>query len=222
MITRHLGLRYPQHVLASHWNNMYANPPTFLKHPVLALQSLLPESTAEGHLRPRNDWFYKEGYGYNLLQATKPATIGYGLHDSPVGLLAWIYEKLHDWTDAYPWTDDEVLTWISIYLFSKAGPDASSRIYYERKHMDQAEDQRALSWHGDVKLGWSTFPKDLHPPPSTWGHTLGPIVLEKKHPDGGHFAAWERPEVLVGDVREMFGPGGPAEDVINDIRRSRK
>lgn len=62
----------------------------------------------------RTKWFREQGYGYNLEQQTKPQTIGYSMTDSPVGLLAWIYEKLHDWTDAYPWTDDEVLTWISI------------------------------------------------------------------------------------------------------------
>ena len=39
-------------------------------------------------------------------------TLGYSLHDSPVGLLAWLVEKLHDWTDNYPWTDDEILTWV--------------------------------------------------------------------------------------------------------------
>jgi hypothetical protein len=45
--------------------------------------------------------------GYLQEQSTQPQTIGYNLADSPVGLLAWIYEKLHNWTDNYPWTDDE-------------------------------------------------------------------------------------------------------------------
>lgn len=69
-----------------------------------------------------------------MIQATKPQTLAYGLHDSPVGLLAWIYEKLHDWTDNDPWTDDEVLTWVSIYQISTAGPGAALRIYYESTH----------------------------------------------------------------------------------------
>lgn len=50
-----------------------------------------------------------EGSGYRVLQTTKPQTLGYALQDSPVALLAWIYEKLHDWVDDYPWTDDEIL-----------------------------------------------------------------------------------------------------------------
>ena len=47
------------------------------------------------------------GHGYFEEQATQPQTLGYGLADSPVGLLGWIYEKLVHWTDSYPWTDDE-------------------------------------------------------------------------------------------------------------------
>jgi hypothetical protein len=70
-------------------------------------------------------------------QATRPQTLAYALNDSPVALLAWIYEKLHDWTDSYPWTDDEIFTWISIYQFSRAGPGAAHRIYYEVTHTER-------------------------------------------------------------------------------------
>ncbi|KAL8763460.1 MAG: hypothetical protein Q9194_007344, partial [Teloschistes cf. exilis] len=59
----------------------------------------------------RTNWFTTQGMGYSSLQSTKPQTLAYSLASSPCGLLAWIYEKLHDWTDAYPWTDDEILTW---------------------------------------------------------------------------------------------------------------
>ena len=58
--------------------------------------------------------------------------------DSPVGLLAWIYEKLHDWTDSYPWTPVEILTWVSVYYFSTPGPAATQRIYYEYEHRKPA------------------------------------------------------------------------------------
>jgi len=55
----------------------------------------------------RTEEHAKLGQGYMMEQSTKPQTLGYGLADSPVGLLAWIYEKLVGWTDAYPWEDDE-------------------------------------------------------------------------------------------------------------------
>lgn len=51
--------------------------------------------------------FFENGMGYYAVQSTKPQTLAFSLSDSPVGLLAWIYEKLVTWTDAYPWTDDE-------------------------------------------------------------------------------------------------------------------
>lgn len=94
-----------------------ANPPAWTSHPLLALtHSITPYSEAEAGGLDRAKWFLNEGSGYHKLQSTKPQTIGYALADSPVALLAWIYEKLHDWTDDYPWTDDEILIWVSTYV----------------------------------------------------------------------------------------------------------
>ena len=185
----------------------------WLKH------ALLPYSKDEKEGIARTAWFDKEGFGYNLLQSTKPSTIGFALADSPVALLAWIYEKLHDWTDSYPWTDDEILTWISVYQFSRAGPAASSRIYYEIQHPVKIEqsDQIVSGYIPDVKLGLSYFPRDIHVPPRTWGHTLGPVVYEASHADGGHFAAHERPELLAADLKKMFAKNGAASSVVNTL-----
>lgn len=52
-------------------------------------------------------WFRSEGRGYFEEQSTQPQTLGYSLADSPAGLLAWVYEKLNNWSDSYPWSDDE-------------------------------------------------------------------------------------------------------------------
>lgn len=211
-VTRFIGICYPEHCLASHLNLVLAKPPQFARQPLQYLKyHLLPASKAEKECAERTKWFEEHSYGYNLLQSTKPATIGFALADSPIALLAWIYEKLHEWSDAYPWTDDEILTWISIYQFSTAGPAASARIYYDV----QAPDRRAFSdqtmdYNAKTRLGLSYFPKDIFVPPRTWGHTLGPVVFEKVHGDGGHFAAHERPERLVDDLRAMFSKKGGA------------
>ena len=121
--------------------------------------------------------------GYVAEQSTQPQTVGYSLADSPVGLLAWVYEKLVQWTDSYPWTDDEglssssptplqtsddpeilaVLQWISLYWFSKAGPAASLRIYYE---VGAAAGFFNHPW-SSVPLGLSYFPKELLVVPKT-------------------------------------------------------
>ena len=76
--------------------------------PLLLLSHLLSSYTpAEKEGLKRADWFWQQGSGYYFQQTTQPQTLGYGLADSPIGLLSWIYEKLVVWTDNYPWDDDE-------------------------------------------------------------------------------------------------------------------
>ncbi|KAI4600081.1 hypothetical protein KJ359_001182 [Pestalotiopsis sp. 9143b] len=211
-ITRAMDFLYPDHVLASHLNFIMSIPPSLISTPLLVLQYLMGRYTPnEKAGLKRTQWFQEEGMGYNQIQGTKPHTIGFALADSPVALLAWLYEKLHEWTDSYPWTDEEILTWISIYYFSTAGADASVRLYYEITHPTAAADNDSslanrpiegwMKWNA-VPLGLSYFPKDVIVLPSSWGRTLGPVVYEKRHEGGGHFAAWERPEQLVADVRQ--------------------
>lgn len=128
-----------------------------------------------------------------MQQSTKPQTLAYALQDSPVALLAWIYEKLHDWTDSYPWTDEEILTWVSIYQFSRAGPGAPQRIYYEAKHnLTQGVDpskicttDTAQEYIDKVPIGLTYNPMDIIVVPSSWGKTLGPVVFEKRNEKGG-------------------------------------
>ncbi|KAJ5194252.1 Alpha/beta hydrolase fold-1 [Penicillium cf. griseofulvum] len=212
-ITRTIALLYPEHCQASHINMVLANPPKFTDNPWAALQhALLPYNDREKAGRERSKWFEREGYGYNQLQSTKPQTIGTALEDSPVALLAWIYEKLHDWTDSYPWTDDEILTWISIYWFSAAGPAASVRIYYEAMHggMIKGDSYKALvAYIPRVKVAIAHLPREIVIIPCSWAAGLGPVVQQTKHPHGGHFAAWEVPESIVQDLRAMFSRTGP-------------
>lgn len=214
LITRAMGFLYPDHALASHLNFIMSVPPSPISTPLLVLQYLMGWYTPnEKAGLKRAQWFRDEGMGYNQIQGTKPHTIGFALADSPVALLAWVNEKPHEWTDSYPWTDEEILTWISIYYFSTAGADASVRLYYEITHPAAATDSGSslanrpiegwMKWNA-VPLGLSYFPKDIIVLPSSWGRTQGPVVYEKRHEEGGHFAAWERPEQLVADVRQTM------------------
>jgi hypothetical protein len=126
---------YPSSLKAIHLNLIPSPPPSprspfaFLSFLCRHFLQLYSPAEAAGLKRAQN--FQKTGSGYYQLFTTKPQTVAYLLADSPVGLLAWIYEKLHDWTDNYRWTDEEICTWVSIYWFSRAGPAASVRIYYE-------------------------------------------------------------------------------------------
>ncbi|KAJ5787082.1 hypothetical protein N7457_002072 [Penicillium paradoxum] len=218
-ITRTIGQLYPERCLASHINMVLAKPPRFADNPWLALQhALLPYSDREKQGRRRSEWFFDHGFGYNKLQSTKPQTIGAALEDSPVALLAWIYEKLHDWTDAYPWTDDEILTWVSIYWFSAAGPAASVRIYYESLNggaIDGKSYECLVGYIPHVKLGIAHLPREISIVPGSWAAGLGPVVRQHEHPSGGHFAAWEVAEAIVQDLQAMFSKSGPCYQVVS-------
>jgi len=111
-----MTLLYPTHIPAAHINMPCGHPPTLTRNPLLYLHhTLTPSTPADRAGHARRAWFLKEGSGYRAEQATKPQTLGYALASGPAGLLAWIYEKLHDRTDDCPWTADEILTWVSIY-----------------------------------------------------------------------------------------------------------
>ena len=65
-----------------------------------------------------------------------------------------------------------------------------------------------------MKLGLAYFPKEISVPPRSWGRTLGEVVWEGEHASGGHFAAWERPDAIVADLRGMFGRGGSCFGIV--------
>lgn len=213
MVTRAISLHYPDHCLAVHVNVMPARP-TLWRSVWLAAKyylGLLSEDEQKGLFR--SFWYLKHSSGYMILQSTKPNTIGFALADSPVALLAWVYEKLQEWTDEYPWTDQEILEWISIYYFSRAGPASSVTIYYELIGKQKDELTKIAEYIPNVPLGISLFPKDVIVPPKSWGGYLGPVVFHATHKKGGHFAAYECPDELVSDLREMFGRQGGAAKV---------
>ncbi|KAG6847537.1 hypothetical protein H0H93_007531 [Arthromyces matolae] len=108
VITRKIAELYgPKHTKAWHTNFPLSRPPPLRQ----ALSSLplpfLSYTKSEKAGLERTEWFRRWGSGYLAEQSTRPQTLGYSLADSPVGLLAWIYEKLVEWTDGYRWEDDE-------------------------------------------------------------------------------------------------------------------
>ncbi|ESK82567.1 epoxide hydrolase [Moniliophthora roreri MCA 2997] len=202
MTTRVMAAQYGgNHVKAWHTNMPIATPPPNPDPSKYDAEDL--------KVLEQTKLFQQKGSGYFQEQSTQPQTIGYSLADSPVGLLAWIYEKLVAWTDGYPWEDDEVLTWISIFWFSRSGPAASVRTYYE---VAQAGGWAVLPIPS-IPLGYSFFPKEVGQAPKSW-YTDPNIVFQSRHEHGGHFAAHEKPAELVGDLRKMFGKGGPAYGVV--------
>lgn len=196
-------------------------PPYPWKNPFIFLQSLLTipfSARNKGYLATTQEYLSK-GNGYLKQQETRPQTLGYGLQDSPVALLAWIYDKLHSWTDNYPWTDEEVLTWVSIYQFSKAGPAASVRIYYEAANAHGPEGVNTLQaissyLPSSVQLAVAHFKSELIKLPFFWYRGVGNVVRESEYEVGGHFAAWEVPQLLAADLKSFHGRNGQAFGVV--------
>lgn len=197
----------PTYCRAYHTNTPVPTEPKQETHPELyakVQETPLTELELKGLSRAGDFWSH--GSGYYKQMSTKPLTLGYSLRDSPAGLLSWLYEKMHDWSDEYPWTDEEILTWVSIYYFSVAGPDASARIYWAIERRQPSAFATAAEYV-DVPMGTLRFSGDIFFLPKVWNESLGPIVHESDYEGGGHFAAWERPDAIVRDLKAMFKGG---------------
>ena len=140
--------------------------------------------------------------GYSEEQATRPQTLGYGLVDSPVAQLAWIVEKFWAWTDCdgHPenvLSRDEMLDNVMMYWATASGA-SSARLYWE-SFKNLAEFGRV-----GVPTGVAAFPKEILRSPRRWCESKYNITHWTDMPRGGHFAAFEQPELFVEDVRAFF------------------
>lgn len=147
--------------------------------------------------------YYQEwDSGYSKQQSTRPQTVGYGLVDSPVGLAGWIFEKMHAWTDntGSPFdalSKDAILDNIMLYWLPATGASAA-RLYWE---------SFAKFGEGEVTIpaGASAFPKEIIPAPRKWAaRRYTKLVYWNDLPRGGHFAAWEQPELFANELRACF------------------
>jgi pimeloyl-ACP methyl ester carboxylesterase len=160
--------------------------------------------------------FQHDGFGYFLEQSTRPQTIGYSLLDSPVGLAAWLLD--HD-TDSYykisrafvegepvgNLTRDNIVDNITLYWLTGTGA-SSARWYWEFGRFLAAA---TASGHAPppvrVPVGFTTFPGEIWASPRSWVETVYPGVAYFNEVDrGGHFAAWEEPELFASEVRAAF------------------
>jgi pimeloyl-ACP methyl ester carboxylesterase len=160
--------------------------------------------------------FRQSGFGYFLEQATRPQTIGYALLDSPLALAAWMLD--HD-TDAYykisgafvdgqpsgGLTRDHILDNITVYWLTSTGASAA-RSYWES---GQAQARAAGQAPPEVSLpvGFTTFPGEIFRAPRSWVEQGYPtLTYFHEASKGGHFAAWEEPELFATEIRAAFKP----------------
>ena len=159
-------------------------------------------STFERTSLERRDWFGETESAYFLVQGSKPRTLGFAMHDSPVGMLAWMTDKLFIWTDDYPWTPTELITWTLMHYFP--GPTTGLAMYHENLPPQILHTNLSATHFVQVPTGVSAFPKELGMVPRSWAERKANVVFWQEHASGGHFAAYERPMELVGDLTKFY------------------
>jgi pimeloyl-ACP methyl ester carboxylesterase len=195
-----LGRVAPEKVVGVHVN---AATVGFMPFPPLEESELDELSDIEKARVDRIGQFMGDMFGYAQIQSTRPQTLAYGLTDSPVGQLAWIVEKFKEWTHPRAGLPedsvdrDHMLTNVMLYwLTATAG--SSARIYYEGAH--------AGGWgapeRSTVPTGVAVFSEDISI--RRYAEREHNIVHWTDFDRGGHFAAMEEPDLLVGDVRTFF------------------
>lgn len=194
VIAREWSMTHPGNVLGLHLSG--SNPFIYI----------IPKdlSPAEKSFVQKCQAFMLAEGAYIAEQSTKPQTLAYALNDSPVGLAAWIIEKFKSWSDnsgtsESRFTHDELLTNISIYWFTQTiGP--SFRLYCEGARTFSPNMTKKVT----VPVAFFMLQKDIAIAPKEWeDRTYANITRWNVHPSGGHFAEWEEPEAVAGDMRQF-------------------
>jgi pimeloyl-ACP methyl ester carboxylesterase len=207
-VTDAMGRQAPKGLLGIHMNLLAG---------AIGLKDQLPaKSEQERAAHDALNTFMTDGFGYFLEQSTRPQTIGYSLLDSPVGLAAWMLD--HD-TDSYykisrafvdrepvgNLTRDNIVDNITLYWLTGTGASAA-RWYWEFGRAQAAARAAGQAPPAvSVPVGFTTFAGELFPAPRSWVKTVYPSLTYFNEVDrGGHFPAWEEPELFSTEVRAAF------------------
>jgi pimeloyl-ACP methyl ester carboxylesterase len=193
IVTASIGALDPDHCAGIHMNMVVAPP-----DPDTMNDLTDREKSALAGMQYYQDW----DSGYSKQQSTRPQTVGYGLVDSPVGQAAWILEKFWAWTDCdgHPenvLTRDELLDNVMMYWLTGSGA-SSARLYWES--FNKRPDLEVT-----VPVGGSIFPKEIFRASRRWAEKVYPgLVYWNELDKGGHFAAFEQPDIYMNEVRRCF------------------
>jgi pimeloyl-ACP methyl ester carboxylesterase len=205
-VVEQMALQTPPGLLGIHTNMAATVPPEIQK-------ALDAGSPAPADLTPDErsawdqlDWFYKNGLGYAQEMSHKPQTL-YALADSPIGLAAWMldhdirsYELIARVFDGHPegLTRDDVLDNVTLYWLTNTAV-SSARLYWESKLAFFAPKNVQLP------VAVSVFPDEIYAAPKSWAERAYPKLVHYNRLDrGGHFAAWEQPQLFAQELRTGF------------------
>jgi pimeloyl-ACP methyl ester carboxylesterase len=193
IVTTAIGIQDRAHCAGIHLNMPIAGPDP------ATMNDLTPrEQSALASMKHYGDW----DSGYSKQQSTRPQTLGYGLVDSPAGQAAWIVEKFWSWMDCngHPenaLTRDELLDNVMLYWLPGAGA-SSARLYWESFNNPVNDDVL-------LPTGCSIYPHEIFRPSRRWAEKrFSNIVYWNELEKGGHFAAFEQPEIFVKELRSCF------------------
>jgi pimeloyl-ACP methyl ester carboxylesterase len=202
-VTDAMGRQAPEGLLGIHINLLLG---------VLAGGQLPSESEQERAALDALTTFNTSGSAYFLEQATRPQTIGYALLDSPVALAAWMidhdtdsYEKISraflDKQSAGHLTRDRILDNITLYWLTGTGASAAREYWETGQALAAGQTPPEVS----IPVGFTTFPGEIWPAPRSWVEKFYPTLTYFHEVDrGGHFAAWEEPELFSTEIRAAF------------------
>jgi pimeloyl-ACP methyl ester carboxylesterase len=200
VLAPHLGRVDPDHVRGIHVN---AATIGFIPTGPVDEQTLAQLSPVEQRRLAAIGTFLTDGNGYNVIQATRPQTIGYGLEDSPAALLTWIVEKVHAWTHSPATLADRKyrqrhLANVLLFWLTRTATSTANNVYAEYSGL--FTDPNSFTNSG-VPTAVIAFAED--PPIRRYAEHTNTIVRWTDVEDGGHFAALEQPDQLITDLRSF-------------------
>ncbi|CAG8209246.1 unnamed protein product [Penicillium olsonii] len=204
-ITRSLAIQYPDSVRAQHLNMFPVPPPTLFTAPAAYIRWCFSAFTyTEFEMKAvqmrRN--FEIDQSGYLEQQRTRPQTLGFALGDSPIGLLAWFVEKIHDWADVYEaFSDDVIITMVMMHWIQGATPALR---FYREAFGTRREAERTFETYVSVPTGVSMYAKEQLHCPRDWADRAANVRFWREYDNGGHFSSLERPDLFVKDLREFL------------------
>ena len=203
-----MGHQAPEGLLGVHANLLLTFPPEIVR--AVAAGDPPPAGLSEDELFAFDQRKAVQPIGYFVEQARRPQTIGNALADSPIGLASWLID--HD-THSYELaakavagtpdgaiTRDDILDNITLYWVTNTGPSAA-RLYWEAAHVPPPTGKVT------IPAAYTVFPSEIYRMPKSWvEHTYGNLIYYNRADRGGHFAAWEEPELFASELRAAFRP----------------
>jgi pimeloyl-ACP methyl ester carboxylesterase len=211
-VSESMAVQAPPELLGIH-TNMPATVPDDIANALLTNSTPPVLSADEQHAYEQLDFFYKKGLGYAQEMSQRPQTL-YGIDDSPIGLAAWMLD--HD-ARSYELitrvfngqkeglTRDDVLDNITLYWLTNTGVSAA-RLYWDAAHEVPLRKLAFFAPTGiKIPVAVTAFPDELYQAPRSWTErAYAKLIYFNKVDKGGHFAAWEQPQVFTTEMRAAF------------------